>query len=230
MNRRSRGREIALQVLYLIEQNPEIDPVEIDRFIARRVREPWLRGLVERALLRDRPDVPPKTISEMLDRRLRSIEQGIRAGEDRSAGEGELAELARAIEQREFVKGLFAGVRKNRPRIDKIIGRVAENWRLDRMAAIDRNIIRLGVYEILFSSNEVPRKVAINEALELAKRYSTAQSSRFVNGILDRLPASLADVPSDDEAETETKTAESASLDPARRDELDRGSDRSIDS
>ena len=67
-----------------------------------------------------------------------------------------------------------------------MISQVAENWRLDRMAAIDRNILRLGAYEMLFRP-EVPAKVAINEALELAKRYSTAQSSRFVNGILDRV-------------------------------------------
>jgi N utilization substance protein B len=65
---------------------------------------------------------------------------------------------------------------------------VAENWRLDRMAAIDRNILRLGAFELLYC-DDVPTKVAINEALELAKRYSTAQSSRFVNGILDRLQA-----------------------------------------
>ena len=67
-----------------------------------------------------------------------------------------------------------------------MITEVAENWRLDRMAAIDRNILRLGAYEMLYCP-EVPAKVAINEALELAKRYSTAQSSRFVNGILDRV-------------------------------------------
>ena len=67
-----------------------------------------------------------------------------------------------------------------------MISQVAENWRLDRMAAIDRNILRLGAYEMLFRP-EIPAKVAINEALELAKRYSTAQSSRFVNGILDRV-------------------------------------------
>ena len=77
-------------------------------------------------------------------------------------------------------------------RIDALISDVAENWRLDRMAAIDRNILRLGAYEMLFCP-DVPTKVAINEALELAKRYSTAQSSRFVNGILDRLQA--AEVP-----------------------------------
>ena len=68
---------------------------------------------------------------------------------------------------------------------------VAENWRIDRMAAIDRNILRLGAFEIL-QCPEIPSKVAINEALELAKRYSTAQSSRFVNGILDRLQAQSA--------------------------------------
>ena len=68
-----------------------------------------------------------------------------------------------------------------------MISEVAENWRLDRMAAIDRNILRLGAYEMLFRP-EVPAKVAIDEeTIELAKRYSTAQSSRFVNGILDRV-------------------------------------------
>jgi N utilization substance protein B len=91
----------------------------------------------------------------------------------------------------EFTGGLVAGVKKHRPEIDKLLSRVAENWRLDRMAAIDRNILRLGAYEILHRP-EVPPKVAINEALELAKRYSTAQSSRFVNGILDKVLQSQA--------------------------------------
>jgi N utilization substance protein B len=81
---------------------------------------------------------------------------------------------------------LIDGVKEHQARIDAMISQVAENWRLDRMAAIDRNILRLGAYEMLFRP-EVPAKVAINEALELAKRYSTAQSSRFVNGILDRV-------------------------------------------
>jgi N utilization substance protein B len=86
----------------------------------------------------------------------------------------------------EFAESLIAGVRENQPMIDDLIARVAENWRIDRMAAIDRNILRLGAFEMLFCP-DVPAKVAINESLELAKRYSTAQSSRFVNGILDRL-------------------------------------------
>ena len=86
----------------------------------------------------------------------------------------------------DFTEGLIAGVKEHQARIDAMISQVAENWRLDRMAAIDRNILRLGAYEMLFCP-DVPAKVAINEALELAKRYSTAQSSRFVNGILDRV-------------------------------------------
>jgi transcription antitermination protein NusB len=137
MTRRTRGREIALQVLYLLEQNPGIDPAEVRLFIERRLRDPRLR---------------------------------------------------------EFAEELIAGVRAHQPRIDDLIAGAAENWRLDRMAAIDRNIIRLGAYEMLFCP-DVPMKVAINEALELAKRYSTAQSSRFVNGILDRLQGANPDAP-----------------------------------
>jgi N utilization substance protein B len=130
MTRRSRGREVALQVLYQIEQNPGVSVTDVRQFINRRL-----------------------------------------------LGEKKLAE---------FTAGLIAGVREHQPQIDAMIKEVAENWRLDRMAAIDRNILRLGAYEVLFRP-EVPAKVAINEALELAKRYSTAQSSRFVNGILDRV-------------------------------------------
>ena len=86
----------------------------------------------------------------------------------------------------DFTEGLIAGVKEHQVQIDAMISEVAENWRLDRMAAIDRNILRLGAYEMMFC-REIPARVAINEALELAKRYSTAQSSRFVNGILDRV-------------------------------------------
>lgn len=145
MTRRTRGREIALQVLYQTEQNPGLPPEEVRRFVDRRL---------------------------LGDRRLV-----------------------------EFAEGLIAGVHANRPKIDVLISDVAENWRLDRMAAIDRNILRLGAYEMLFCP-EVPAKVAINEALELAKRYSTAQSSRFVNGILDRLQPAATEAPAP-EAEPE---------------------------
>ena len=69
---------------------------------------------------------------------------------------------------------------------DKIIAKVAENWHLSRMAAIDRNVLRLGTVELMYM-DEVPEKVAINEAIEIAKRFSTENSGRFVNGILDKV-------------------------------------------
>jgi len=154
MTRRSRGREVALQVLYQIEQNPGVPVTEVHQFIDRR-----------------------------------------------TLGEQKLAE---------FTAGLIAGVREHQPRIDAMIQEVAENWRLDRMAAIDRNILRLGAYEVLFCP-EVPAKVAINEALELAKRYSTSQSSRFVNGILDRVlqlhavPQADAKIETEGESQTQSQ-------------------------
>jgi N utilization substance protein B len=70
--------------------------------------------------------------------------------------------------------------------IDKRLRGLAENWDLARMAAVDRNILRLAAYEILYES-EVPKSVAINEAIEIVKRFSTDDSSKFVNGILDKL-------------------------------------------
>jgi N utilization substance protein B len=130
MTRRTRGREIALQVLYQADLNPGLGTEEIRKFVERRL-----------------------------------------------LGDKKLCE---------FTRGLIAGVLEHQPRLDALISEVAENWRIDRMAAIDRNILRLGAYEMLYCP-DVPTKVAINESLELAKRYSTGQSSRFVNGILDRL-------------------------------------------
>ena len=147
MTRRTRGREIALQVLYQMEQNPGIKPAEVQRFVVRRLREPVLR---------------------------------------------------------EFAMDLVDGVRGNLEQIDGLISDVAENWRIDRMAAIDRNILRLGAFEIVLR-DDIPPKVAITEALELAKRYSTAQSSRFVNGILDRLHARASEPAPKPSQEDETK-------------------------
>jgi N utilization substance protein B len=70
--------------------------------------------------------------------------------------------------------------------IDRQLRALAENWDLARMAAVDRNILRLATFEILYDA-EVPRSVAINEAIEIVKRFSTDDSSKFVNGILDKL-------------------------------------------
>jgi N utilization substance protein B len=129
MPRRSRAREVALQLLYEADRNPGI-PAERDR--------------------------------QFVETRLRGSKVS------------------------EFALGLVNGVRGNRVRIDEIIQRVAQNWTLGRMTPIDRSVLRLATFEILFSA-DTPPKVAINEAIELAKRFGTAESPRFVNGILDRI-------------------------------------------
>jgi len=79
---------------------------------------------------------------------------------------------------------LLQGVQEKRADINQLISRYAENWRLERMSIIDRNILRLAVYELYFQ-DDVPTSVAINEAVEIAKRYSTDDSGPFINGILD---------------------------------------------
>ena len=91
---------------------------------------------------------------------------------------------------REFAEVLIRGAKLHEPKIDEIISEYAENWELDRMAVVDRNILRQGVFEILWTE-DVPPKVAINEALEVAKKFSTHESSRFINGILDRIHKEL---------------------------------------
>jgi N utilization substance protein B len=89
-----------------------------------------------------------------------------------------------AAELVEFAESLVAGVRRNRGELDQMLAQTADHWSLERMAATDRNVLRLGAYEILYT--DTPGRVAINEAVELAKRFGTRQSAQFVNGILDR--------------------------------------------
>lgn len=85
----------------------------------------------------------------------------------------------------EFARKLFRNVVANRKELDKALSSKAANWSLRRMAAIDRNVLRLGAYELLMT--DTPGRVVINEAVELAKRYGDRQSGQFVNGILDRV-------------------------------------------
>ena len=87
---------------------------------------------------------------------------------------------------RDFAVPLVEGVYKNLAVIDAKISEYATNWQLNRMAVIDRNILRMGVYELKFADG-IPPKVAINEAVELAKKYGDLESSKFVNGILDKI-------------------------------------------
>ncbi len=130
MTRRTRAREVALQVLYQDDLNPRHNPADAETFVRGR-----LQG------------------DELV----------------------------------EFAGSLIAGVRRNRGELDGLLTQTADHWSLERMAATDRNVLRLGAYEILYA--ETPGRVAINEAVELAKRFGSRQSAQFVNGILDRLLA-----------------------------------------
>jgi N utilization substance protein B len=133
---------------------------------------------------------------------------------DARAGEAdqELDEFLRSSgasrHARRFATELVDGVRKHQADLDQKIAALAANWTLERMPRVDRNILRLAGFELLHSK-EVPVRVALNEAIELGKRYSTAQSGAFVNGILDKLkaqrpfPADPTNAPDDrDEEET----------------------------
>ena len=130
MARRSRAREVVLQILFEDDLNPGRNPAVADQFLCSRLQ-----------------------------------------GEELVA----------------FARSLLSGVRRNRAEVDNLLERTADNWSLERMAATDRNVLRLGAFEILYT--DTPDRVAINEAVELAKRLGTRQSAQFVNGILDRLLA-----------------------------------------
>jgi N utilization substance protein B len=134
MTRRSRAREVALQLLFQRDHNPGVDRAAIERFVKDRLRE---------------PTVEP------------------------------------------FCLGLYDGVAAHAADIDRRLAGAAENWRLPRMAAVDRNVLRLGAFELLFAS-DTPAGVALDEAIELARRYGSADSPAFVNGVLDRLRKDLA--------------------------------------
>jgi N utilization substance protein B len=91
---------------------------------------------------------------------------------------------------REFADHLFTGTITRMKEIDRLIQAHTKNWRLSRMAAVDRNVLRLAVYELL-SDVKTPDTVVINEALEIAKKFSTNESAQFVNGILDSIKNDL---------------------------------------
>jgi transcription antitermination protein NusB len=129
MTRRSRAREVALQLLYQRDLNASVKRSAIERFVSERLRDPELWP---------------------------------------------------------FCLGLYDGVVARAADIDARLTAVAENWRLPRMAAVDRNVLRLGAYELLHVP-EMPSGVAINEAIELARRFGSEGSPAFVNGVLDRV-------------------------------------------
>lgn len=98
--------------------------------------------------------------------------------------EQNLKEFGTGLEDEiEFIENTVDGVIKNQKKIDEIIQKYASNWPLEKITLIDRNILRIGVYELKFN-NEIPDKVAINEAIEVAKTYGGPTSGKFVNGVL----------------------------------------------
>lgn len=130
--------------------------------------------------------------------------------EDALAGLDEFLDQARAEgllandDARAFCRRIIEGTRTHVAEIDTLLRKVARNWGLERMAVVDRNILRMATWEMLYS-RDVPPKVAINEAIELGKRYSTANSGAFVNGILDRIRIDKVDAAADStEAGVET--------------------------
>ena len=100
--------------------------------------------------------------------------------------EGFLGERLKEDQQRVFCRQLIMGTRAHHREIDERIRSAAENWRLERMTGVDRNIIRMGAFELLFQP-DTSGCVIVDEALELAKKFGSADSTKFVNGVLDRL-------------------------------------------
>jgi N utilization substance protein B len=99
--------------------------------------------------------------------------------------ERNMEEFGPGIDEPDFVWRLVKGVVEHLPEIDKIIERAAPEWPLDQIAVVDRNVLRVGLYELLYADKgEVPAKVAINEAIEIAKAYGGANSPKFINGVL----------------------------------------------
>ncbi len=109
------------------------------------------------------------------------------------AGDFELEVDTAALQ---FARDLIAAAVERAPEIDELITGASKNWRIDRMSRVDRNILRLGACELL-AFRDVPVKVVINEAVELAKRFGTAESSAFVNGVLDRIATAAGRSPED---------------------------------
>jgi N utilization substance protein B len=108
---------------------------------------------------------------------------------------------------REFANNLVRGAIKNLQTVDDRIRSRAEHWRIERMAIVDRNILRLAVYEFLYE--DTPRTVVINEALEIARRFSTFEATQFINGILDGIKLDLEKAAKKEEEKADGKSTAS---------------------
>jgi N utilization substance protein B len=137
---------------------------------------------------------PPDDLSAALDHFWNNQRAAAIAEEKASAKWGESAELppptADEAEARAFADPLIRGVVQHREELDALIRKHAHNWELHRIAAVDRNILRLALYEMLHRE-DIPPIVSINEAVDIAKKFSTQDSGKFVNGILDKVKGEL---------------------------------------
>jgi len=96
-----------------------------------------------------------------------------------------LGNFAPGLEESDFIKGLVDGIQEHLSDLDKIIEKTAPEWPLSQIAMVDRNVLRIGIYELLYGNREeVPPKVAINEAIELGKNFGGETSGKFINGVL----------------------------------------------
>ncbi|MEK7139276.1 MAG: transcription antitermination factor NusB [Patescibacteria group bacterium] len=131
-------------------------------------------------------------------------------GAPRAILERNLAEIAPGMEEREFPMQLMAGVIENRAAIDQLITEYAPEWPLDKITTVDRNVLRVGIYELKFDS-QIPAKVAINEAIEVAKAFGGESSGRFINGVLGAIYKKMVErgdiKPADQPKPTSTRSA-----------------------
>jgi transcription antitermination protein NusB len=136
---------------------------------------------------------PPEDLEAALKQFWDSQSLGARAIDDKATwGQPQETPPPSAEEAsiRLFAEPLIRGALENRARLDDEIRKYAQNWDLHRMAVVDRNVLRLAIYEMLFR-HDIPPVVSINEAVDIAKKFSTSDSGKFVNGILDRVKSEL---------------------------------------
>jgi N utilization substance protein B len=137
---------------------------------------------------------PPENLEEALGHFWDSQQAAALAADKGAATWGQKVELPAPTddeaEVRAFADPLIRGALENRKESDGVIVKHAENWELRRIAAVDRNILRLAIYEMLHRE-DIPPVVSINEAVDIAKKFSTRDSGKFVNGILDKVKSEL---------------------------------------
>jgi N utilization substance protein B len=137
---------------------------------------------------------PPENLDRALDEFWETQRAAAIAGEKGPATWGQPVELppptTEEVETRRFADPLIRGVIEHRDAIDERIKTHAKNWELHRIAVVDRNVMRLAIYEMLYRE-DIPPIVSINEAVDIAKKFSTQDSGKFVNGILDKVRSEL---------------------------------------